>query len=144
MMRAFDVMIASFFDKMPHIRAADLVIPVPVHWNRRHGRGYNQALLIACSVAGSASIPVYRGGLIKIRNTPPQTGISKKRRIRNLHDSFLAPDRLSLAGKSVLLVDDVITTGATMETCAAELLRAGAREVLGFTIAKTPLLRERA
>ncbi len=139
MMNVFNEMIGSFLAGKPDLDAAELIIPVPVHWSRLHGRGYNQALLIARSVSETASIPISRNGLIKIRNTPPQAGITKKRRIRNLKDSFLAPDRLSLVGKSVLLVDDVITTGATMETCAAELLKAGVREVLGFTIAKTPL-----
>jgi competence protein ComFC len=115
----------------------DLVVPVPIHPKRRRGRGYNQSELISHVLSEQLSSPASFSTLIKTKNTAPQMGLSGKNRINNLKHSFAVPERLRLAGKSVMLVDDIITTGITLNTCGAELLHAGAKEVYGFTLART-------
>ena len=88
-------------------------------------------------LAKKLSLPVSTHTITKIRRTHQQTGLSKKRRMENLKGSFLVVDRSSVSGKSVLIVDDILTTGATMNECSKALIAAGARRVTGFTLAKT-------
>jgi competence protein ComFC len=116
---------------------ADLVVPVPLHPARRHKRGFNQSELISYILSGLLSSPVSTHALIKTKNTEPQMGLSSEKRVVNLKNSFTAVDRMLLTGKSVILVDDIMTTGATLDTCAKELLRSGAKEVYAFTLART-------
>lgn len=116
--------------------SADIIIPVPLHPLRSLSRGYNQAELIAVALSSASSISVCRRTLLKTRNTTAQMGLSREQRLRNLKGSFAVVDKSRVAGKTVLLVDDVITTGATLETCAEELLRAGASSVKAFTLAR--------
>ena len=115
----------------------DLVLPVPMYPGRRLARGYNQAELIARVVCSETSLPSKSRILIKTKNTASQMSLSKNERIKNLKHSFVVADRLNITGKSILLVDDIITTGATLEACAGELLRSGARSVEAFTLART-------
>ncbi|MFH1553198.1 MAG: phosphoribosyltransferase family protein [Candidatus Omnitrophota bacterium] len=117
--------------------AVDLIVPVPLHPSRRHTRGYNQSEIISEALSGRFSAPVCSHALIKTKNTVPQMGLSRKNRIKNLKNSFTVVDRLYLVGKSILLVDDIMTTGATLDTCAVTLLGAGAKEVFAFTLART-------
>jgi ComF family protein len=114
------------------------VIPVPLHPSKRRLRGYNQSELIAVMLAREISVPIHRHALIKTRNTGPQTALARTKRMRNLDGSFAAVDRTLVTGKDLLLVDDIVTTGATLEACARELLKAGARCVYAFTLARTP------
>ncbi|MGB3082724.1 MAG: ComF family protein [Candidatus Omnitrophota bacterium] len=116
---------------------ASLIVPVPIHPIRRMSRGYNQSELISKILSGLVHVPFSMDNLIKIKNTPPQTELSKSARIKNLRGSFLAPRPSRVSGRSILLADDVMTTGATLEACAKELLRAGAKSVSAFTIART-------
>jgi ComF family protein len=113
-------------------------IPVPIHPSKRRLRGYNQSELIAGILSREISVPVHRHALIKTRNTGPQTALARTRRIRNLDGSFAAVDRMLVTGKNLLLVDDIVTTGTTLEACGRELLKAGARCVYAFTLARTP------
>ncbi len=115
----------------------DGIIPVPLHPAKRRIRGYNQSELIAEMLALEISSPVFYHSLIKIKNSDPQTGLPKNKRSKNPGGSFAVVDRLQLSGKTLLLVDDIVTTGATLNTCAALLLKAGAKKVRGFTIAST-------
>jgi len=134
----FEDMIRKYFDGSRTLPApVDLVIPVPIHPNRRFSRGYNQSELISGVISERLSSPVSFSILVKTKNTAPQIGLSGKSRINNLKNSFTVTERLRLTGRSVMLVDDIVTTGATLNACAAELLRAGAREVSGFTLART-------
>jgi competence protein ComFC len=115
----------------------DIIIPVPLHPSRLHTRGYNQSELISRVLCRYLSVPVNPRILIKIRNTRPQTGLERARRTANLKGSFRVVDRPALIGKTVLLVDDIMTTGTTLDECADELLHSGARSITGFTVAKT-------
>lgn len=114
----------------------DLIVPVPLHPAKRFRRGYNQSELISKVLSKEFSRPVFSRALLKTKNTLPQTGLSKKMRKQNLKNSFVACDKARLSGKSILLVDDIMTTGTTLEACAKELKRAGAKRVSGFTLAR--------
>lgn len=106
----------------------DLVIPVPLHRRRLLWRGYNQSLELARRIAKTHGIPLDARALVRTRNTVPQTRVEAGQRRRNIRGAFRA-DPLKVKGKSVLLVDDVLTTGATLEECAKTLHRAGSSAV---------------
>ena len=115
------------------------LVPVPIHRARKRERGYNQALLIAQGMAEVMKVPVWEA-LHRARNTSSQTTLSEAARLANVQDVFeLAPhfDRALSKGASLLLVDDVLTTGATLNTCAWMLLNAGALRVEAATICAT-------
>jgi ComF family protein len=134
----FRVLLLDFLDKeRSSFNGTDGIIPVPLHPAKRRVRGYNQSELIAEMLASEISSPVFYHSLIKIKNNAPQTGLPKNKRFKNPGGSFAVVDRLRIAGKTLLLVDDIVTTGATLEACARELLRAGARSITGFTLAET-------
>ncbi len=115
--------------------ACDLVVPVPLHWRRRHARGYNQAGILARRIARALGCTLGSRTLVRRRATAPQTGRSRRHRIVNLRGAFAV--RRSVAGRRVLLVDDVITTGVTARECARMLLRCGARDVHVAAAART-------
>lgn len=105
----------------------DLVTFVPLHWSRMMTRGYNQAALMARELSRLARIPVGYGVLKKTRGTPTQVGLSRREREKNLSRAFLAR---GVAGKAVLVVDDVITTGHTAREVSRALKKAGACHVV--------------
>lgn len=109
---------------------------VPLHSRRRRRRGYNQAELLAGRLAAMAGLPLLPG-LERTRDTPPQVGLDRLRRLTNVRGAF-AWKGPPLARQAVILVDDVATTGATLEACAAALRAAGSGPVLGLTVARTP------
>jgi len=114
---------------------ADLVIPVPLHSARLNQRGFNQSVLLAHELAERAHLPVDSRGLVRVRNTPSQIGLGVSDRRRNMQDAFAwRGERLN--GQRVLVVDDVCTTGATIEACAAPLYQAGALSVWGLALAR--------
>jgi ComF family protein len=119
-------------------RNADCLIPVPLHPSRRRVRGFNQALDLARRL-GSDSLPV-RQALRRVRATPTQTGLPAAQRHRNMKDAFTSsPLAPVLRGCVVVLVDDVSTTGATLEACAKVLRELGVREVRAVTAARAVL-----
>lgn len=112
---------------------ADLVVPVPLHPRRLRARGYNQAALLALAMPGG--LPIELGALLRTRDTRPQTELEPRERRANVRGAFRArPERLR--GRRVLLVDDVLTTGATAEACTRALLDAGAAGVGVLTVAR--------
>jgi len=123
-------------------RRALVVVPVPLHWTRRFSRGFNPAALLADGLAGALGLPVMRKALRRRRRGRRQVGLGRRERRRALAGVFVAPRRGArpLRGRDVLLVDDVVTTGATLEACAEALRKAGARSVIGFALARTPRL----
>jgi ComF family protein len=110
---------------------ADAILPVPLHWRRSWARRFNQSALLAKVVAGTDGPPVLFDVLRRVKATPQQVGLSKPERARNVQGAFRVrpQDKSAIARKRVLLVDDVLTSGATADACARALLRAGAREV---------------
>jgi len=112
------------------VAARAVVVPVPLHASRRRERGYNQSLLIARAVAKALQLPVEGGVLRRVRITSTQTALDLAGRAVNVQGAFDVRRHGSLAEKSVLLVDDVVTTGATANACAEALTHAGAREVV--------------
>ncbi|PIU08019.1 MULTISPECIES: ComF family protein [Methylobacterium] len=116
---------------------ADLVVPVPLHRWRLWRRRFNQAALLARTVAASAGKPFDTGALERVKATRPQVGLTRAGRAANLQGAFRVPERARarLAGRRVLLVDDVSTTGATGNAAARALLRGGAASVDLLTFA---------
>lgn len=118
----------------------DAVVPVPLHPVRRRERGYNQSERIAEGFAGVFRLPVRADLIARLRATKTQTGLTGEERQKNVSGAFrvLRPD--SVSGLSLLVVDDVVTTGATLNACARALKEAGAECVTGFALAR-PVLR---
>lgn len=114
-------------------QAADLILPVPLHPRRLRSRGFNQALVLAQAFP---DLPLGRDLLIRTRWTKPQVGLSGKERLDNVHHAFAVKDPEAVAGKNILLIDDVFTTGATIRECARVLIKAGVRQVEVLTVAR--------
>lgn len=112
---------------VPPSPAPDLVTAVPLHAARRRERGYNQAWLLAEAVASRLGVPAMEGALTRERATPAQARLDPARRRRNLAGAFRAVEPRRLRGRRILIVDDVLTTGATLEACLGTLTAAGAR-----------------
>ena len=115
------------------VAAADLLAPVPLHPKRIKARGFNQSLLLAQAFPGT---PLAREAVIRTRPTPPQVGLNPKERRDNVKGDFAVPDPARAKGRSVLLIDDLYTTGSTVKECARVLLKAGARRVEVLTVAR--------
>lgn len=120
------------------IEAADVLIPVPLHWTRLFNRRYNQAALLAQALGKLSNRPVCADALIRHRRTPSQGHMTQKARARNVNGAFrVAPKRLEgLNGKRVVLIDDVYTTGATVHATTKVLLRSGVANVDVLTMAR--------
>ena len=114
----------------------DLVIPVPLHPRRLRWRGFNQAALLGFAVARKLDCMLDVVTLARIRDTPPQTWQESAQRRQNVRGAFAVTCPHRIANRSLLLVDDVMTTGATLDECARTLLAAGARRVDVFTLAR--------
>ena len=102
----------------------DALVPVPLHWRRRLVRGYNQSEYLAAGMAGALGRPVWTGNLRRRGNNPSQTRTAASDRWRNVEDKFAVRLPEAFAGRHILLVDDVFTTGATIFSCADAVLRA--------------------
>lgn len=114
----------------------DVIVPVPLHRSRRRERGYNQSEAIGKDLARMLGLAVQGDALVRTRSTSPQAQqASREERLRNMQDAF-APGPANVRGRRVLLLDDVCTTGATLNACAAALRAAGAKGVWGLTVAR--------
>lgn len=120
-------------------RMCDVIIPVPLHYRRLLARRYNQASLLARILAEKVGKPMLPDTLRRKRATSAQSGLSQKAREDNMRGAFMLPKekRADVKGKTVLLVDDVMTTGATMNACARVLRDAGAKDIYALTLART-------
>jgi ComF family protein len=128
-MRALDKPLGAYLAlALPRGKQFDAVVPVPLHWRRRWARGFNQSELLARAIARRCSVPVLRA-LQRRRATAFQAGLTNAARRENVAQAFEARRRCPVAGKRILLVDDVMTTGATAAACARALRRAGAESV---------------
>jgi ComF family protein len=110
---------------------ADALVPVPLHWRRLWGRRFNQAAALAKVVAADARVPLLTAALRRVRATSQQVGLSRSARAVNVQGAFAVTPagKAAICGNRLVLVDDVLTSGATVDACARALLRAGARNV---------------
>lgn len=132
-------LVAGFMDSMPESARAEftVVAPVPLHANRVAQRGYNQSALLAEHFCAARALPLDLALLQRIRDTPPQVGKNAAERQRNVADSFRASP--AVAGQTILLIDDVYTTGATLRAVAQAARNGGAIAVYALTLARPPL-----
>jgi ComF family protein len=114
----------------------DAVVPVPLHPRRERERGFNQAARLAAALARACDLPVRRDWVRRMEFTRTQTALSRAERAANMRGVFEARPGLRLNGQRVVLVDDVLTTGATTSACAKALLDAGAGRVVVWTLAR--------
>ncbi len=110
---------------------AHALVPVPLHWRRQWARRFNQSAALAGAISAICDVPVAHGGLKRVRATPQQVGLSKTERADNVQGVFRVPaeHKADIAGRRLVLIDDVLTSGATVDACARALLRAGAAHV---------------
>jgi ComF family protein len=125
----------------PLLRDADVLVPVPLHGTRLFRRRFNQSALLARGISARTGLPVLPDALVRHRSTRSQGGLSRGQRIRNVAGAFrLRPGRAErMADRHVLLIDDVLTTGATANACARVLLKGGAASVSVLVLAKRTL-----
>jgi ComF family protein len=115
--------------------SVDVVVPVPLHPDRLVARGYNQAGLLARAIARELEKPLAVRALVRVKNTPMQSTLGRSERLANLAAAFAVPGFKALRGRSVLLVDDVRTTGATLRACTAALHEVGVDRVFPLVLA---------
>ena len=110
---------------------ADALVPVPLHWRRQWARRFNQSAMLAASISAASGVPIAACALKRVKATVQQVGLSRAERGDNIQGAFRVPatGKAAVAGRRLVLVDDVLTSGATVEGCARALLRAGAANV---------------
>jgi ComF family protein len=113
------------------VAEADAIVPVPLHWRRQWARRFNQSALLGEIIAKASGRPVVYGALKRVKATPQQVGLDKSGRAQNVQGAFRVPPggKAEVAGRRLVLVDDVLTSGATVDACARALLRGGAAAV---------------
>ena len=113
----------------------DFLIPVPLHPSRKRKRGFNQSEILALAISEKIGLPVLKDVLKRKKRTKDQTTLNAKQREENVRGAFSVKNEDRIVDKQIILVDDVMTTGATLKECARNLFEAGAKEVLGLTVA---------
>ena len=116
-----------------------IFMSVPLFKKKEKSRGYNQSKEIAEILSIYYRLPLQKNNLIKVKNTKSQTNFSKKERVLNIANSFTIKNPSLVEGKTIFLIDDVFTTGATMEECTRTLKKAGAKKVFGIVVAREGL-----
>ena len=119
--KAFGNIISRYYKNEIQRLSIDLIIPVPIHPNKIRKRGYNQAQVIAKQISINLNIPLRNDVLIRIKDTKPQSKLSKKQRNNNLVDAFKLNKQINEKVKNILIVDDIYTTGSTIENCCKVL-----------------------
>lgn len=134
--KIYGKLLAEYFQKWCHY-PVDFVIPVPIHWTRYVQRGYNQAEVIAYSFSIYSQLDILPKGLKRIRHTKPQKELNEQERIQNLSLAFKVNKKYisDIQGKNVLIIDDIYTTGSTIDGCTKALRQAGASQVYFLTVA---------
>ena len=118
------------------ISQTDVVVPVPLHPRRLWMRRFNQSALLAAALARSCGKDYISDALLRLRATKQQKGLSRKERLQNVKNAFAVNEKRDVRGKNVLLIDDVFTSGATLNECARALKKSGAEKVFVLTIAR--------
>jgi len=129
---------STLFDRSGQAPSA-IFMPVPLFKRKEKKRGYNQSAVIAEVLSSYYQLPVQKNNLIRIKNTKSQTEFNKKEREENIADSFSIKNSDLISQKTIFLVDDVFTTGSTLEECARILKLAGAKKVYGIVVAREGL-----
>jgi ComF family protein len=124
-------------ERVRKVERLDMVMPVPLHASRLRIRGFNQALLLARVASEAYAVPLAYDNIVRTRPTRPQVELSGKERAVNVSGAFALRRSCDVEGKRVLIVDDVLTTGATMNECSRALRKAGAAAVVALTLART-------
>ena len=114
----------------------DALVPVPLHPTKRRERGFNQAERLAVAFGAVCGLPVNKNAVERVQSTPTQTRLTQMERRANVRDAFRCRAGDDFKGLKLILIDDVMTTGATTNACARELARAGAAEVCVWTVAR--------
>jgi ComF family protein len=120
------------------LSGADALVPVPLHWTRLFQRRFNQSAELARVISRRVNMPVIDDVLARVRATPPQVGLARDERAKNVHGAFSVEKaaRAKVKGRRIVLIDDVLTTGATANVCARVLRRAGASRIDVLTLAR--------
>ncbi len=124
------------------IEHADMIVPVPLHWKRHLKRRYNQSALLARLIARSTRLPFAPRALQRARATPTQVGQSRRARLRNVQGAFAVQGKNGVAGKNIVLVDDVMTSGSTLFAATQALQKAGAAQVNVLVFARVSTIIE--
>lgn len=124
-------------DQLPPLEPVDLIMPIPLHSERLREREFNQSLLLADLIGQHLHCPVSYTNLLRIAPSHPQTTLSRKDRLRNLRKAFSLRHPDAVLKKGILLIDDVYTTGTTVNECAKTLRKAGSGDVYVLTLART-------
>ena len=136
--RFLGALLSSFAKKLIRDPKDILIIPVPLHKSRLRERGFNQSLLLAKKITSSLDTQLDYLSLIRKKNTRVQAGMGREERRKNVKDAFSVINQQSIKDKNILLVDDVFTTGHTLNECARTLKKSGANYVICLTLARTP------
>ena len=116
----------SYLNKSEIFRRVDLIVPVPLHPQKKASRGFNQCDLLARGMSEVLGIPWEPNAVKRVRNNPSQTNLGRDHRFDNSKSLFNVENTEIIKGKNILLIDDIITTGATLESCGMEILESGA------------------
>ena len=127
---------AHRFGMLTELAGVNLVIPVPLFSARQKKRGYNQSELLARAFCTKTGLALDVKSLVRVRDTGSQTKLGREARVENMSGAFEVKNPAAVKGKTVLLIDDVATTGSTLESCAQALRLAGAKRVLAYTFAR--------
>ncbi|HTS16739.1 MAG TPA: ComF family protein [Verrucomicrobiae bacterium] len=117
-------------------REVDAIVPVPLHPRKLRQREFNQAEYLADGLSRVVDVPVVKRNLRRAKDTPTQTKLDAEARMKNLRDAFGVRDESAFKGKRLVILDDVFTTGATMDSCAKTMKSAGARDVVAVAVAR--------
>lgn len=129
-------LMTDFALKYIDLQKIDVITAVPLHWRRQRDRGFNQSVILGRIIADNTGIPFIEDCLIRIRTVQPQVELSRQERIRNVEGVFAVRKPKRFLGKRILLIDDVFTTGATLNECSRVLLKSGAGDVWVFTLSR--------
>ena len=133
--RAFSLLLAESIKKMTDYRKFDILLDVPLHKEKEHSRGYNQASIIAEMLASELGLCYRSGLLVRVRNTKSQSLLNREQRNVNLKDAFKVINPKEIINKEILIIDDIFTTGNTLNECSRSLKLAGAKKVTAAVIA---------
>ena len=133
--KTFEKMIINNQKIYSFLKKYDIMIPVPIYITKRWARGYNQTELIAKGLSKKLNIKLKSNVLKKIRNTKKQSSLTKTERKQNIKDAFIVINENDIADKKIILFDDIITTGSTLNECSKILRKANVKEVAILTIA---------